>query len=129
MQKLSALFIASLFIFQAFYNLGLTVYWLSNHAYIAAVLCENRDKPALKCDGKCYLRKKMAAAQQETAPKQNTPVKKELKSSKFSEFIVANPWQGKSVSFFHNPLIATIPDYSALEAVDPIFHPPAAQRA
>lgn len=30
-----------------------------NQAYIAKVLCVNRDKPQLHCDGKCYLKKEM----------------------------------------------------------------------
>lgn len=34
------------------------------HDYIVKYLCVNRDKPALNCDGKCYLAKRMAAAQE-----------------------------------------------------------------
>ncbi|HUM47673.1 MAG TPA: hypothetical protein PLD84_12160 [Chitinophagales bacterium] len=30
-----------------------------NQAYIAKVLCVNRDKPKLHCDGKCYLMKEL----------------------------------------------------------------------
>ena len=30
-----------------------------NKEYIASVLCENRDKPQLACNGKCYLDKKI----------------------------------------------------------------------
>lgn len=30
--------------------------------YIANVLCENKEKPALECNGKCYLTKEMAKA-------------------------------------------------------------------
>ena len=30
-----------------------------NRNYIAANLCENRDKPAMKCEGKCYLCKRL----------------------------------------------------------------------
>ena len=30
-----------------------------NKEYIASVLCENRDKPELACNGKCYLNKKI----------------------------------------------------------------------
>lgn len=31
----------------------------ANYDYIASVLCENRDKPFLECNGKCYLEKKL----------------------------------------------------------------------
>ena len=31
----------------------------ANYDYIASVLCENRDKPFLECNGKCYLEKQL----------------------------------------------------------------------
>jgi len=31
----------------------------SNYDYIANVLCENRDRPYLECNGKCYLEKQL----------------------------------------------------------------------
>lgn len=33
-------------------------YWM-NRDYIAAVLCENKDKPELECEGKCHLLKEI----------------------------------------------------------------------
>lgn len=33
-----------------------------NYHYISTVLCENKDKPAMKCNGKCYLKKKINKA-------------------------------------------------------------------
>lgn len=36
--------------------------YYSNKEYIASVLCENRDKPALACNGKCYLEKQLKNA-------------------------------------------------------------------
>ena len=30
-----------------------------NYNYIATVLCENKDKPYLECNGKCYLEKQL----------------------------------------------------------------------
>jgi hypothetical protein len=53
----------------AFYNAGVLGYWVINRADIAANLCENRDKPLLNCDGKCYLAKKIAAAAEEERQK------------------------------------------------------------
>jgi hypothetical protein len=35
-----------------------------NQKYIAAALCENRDKPWLHCNGHCYLAKKIKQAQE-----------------------------------------------------------------
>lgn len=36
-----------------------------NKNYIATVLCENINKPELKCNGKCYLSKKIKQAEKE----------------------------------------------------------------
>ncbi len=34
--------------------------YIANYDYITNVLCENRDKPQLQCNGKCYLSKQLA---------------------------------------------------------------------
>lgn len=34
--------------------------YIMNYDYIVNVLCENKDKPRLNCDGKCYLAKLLA---------------------------------------------------------------------
>lgn len=36
--------------------------YYANYDYIATVLCENRDKPYLECNGKCYLEKQLKKA-------------------------------------------------------------------
>ena len=50
---------------------GTLLYYRANKDYIARVLCENRDKPQLHCDGKCYLAKKLKA-QQDKQDKETT---------------------------------------------------------
>ncbi|MBV1888364.1 MAG: hypothetical protein KUG51_03650 [Urechidicola sp.] len=37
----------------------------TNKEYIASVLCENRNKPELACNGKCYLNKKVKESHDE----------------------------------------------------------------
>ena len=39
--------------------------YVVNYDYIANVLCENKDKPQLQCNGKCYLAKQLKKAQRE----------------------------------------------------------------
>lgn len=34
--------------------------YIMNYDYIVNVLCENKDKPELQCDGKCYLAQMLA---------------------------------------------------------------------
>lgn len=58
---------------------GTLAYYQVNRDYIARVLCENRDKPELHCDGQCYLAKQLKARQDKqdketTARVQNMPL-------------------------------------------------------
>lgn len=58
---------------------GTIAYFQLNKEYIARVLCENRDRPELHCDGKCYLAQRLKTQQekqdqQTTERVQNTPV-------------------------------------------------------
>jgi hypothetical protein len=48
----------------------------SNQATIAATLCENRDRPELNCQGKCYLMKKLKAAEDKEKKQENQTQKK-----------------------------------------------------
>jgi len=50
---------------------GTVAYFHVNRTYIARVLCENRDRPKLNCNGKCYLAK-MLKQQQEKKDKETT---------------------------------------------------------
>ena len=43
-----------------------------NQDSISALFCINKDKPELKCDGKCYLKKSIQASEKEN--KQSKPV-------------------------------------------------------
>jgi len=43
--------------------LGTVAYFNLNRDYVARVLCENRDKPQMNCNGQCYLAKKLKASQ------------------------------------------------------------------
>ena len=48
---------------QSSVRLGWVLYYHINKSRIVATLCENRDKPDMHCDGKCYLRKKLESAE------------------------------------------------------------------
>ena len=43
---------------------GTIAYYHANKEYIARVLCENRDRPQLHCDGHCFLAKRLKAQQE-----------------------------------------------------------------
>jgi len=42
--------------------------YIVNYEYISTVLCENKDKPELKCCGKCHLKKELASASEGEKP-------------------------------------------------------------
>lgn len=48
----------------------------SNQARIAATLCENRERPELNCQGKCYLMKKLKEAEDKEKKQENQTQKK-----------------------------------------------------
>ncbi len=49
------------------FELGWEIYFVVNQDRIAAEKCVNREKPALKCNGKCYLARQLAL-EQKTKP-------------------------------------------------------------
>lgn len=45
--------------FQCVLKLGIVAWYQANKAYVAKELCENKARPQMKCNGKCYLRKQL----------------------------------------------------------------------
>lgn len=74
--------------------------YVVNYEYIAKVLCENKAKPQMHCNGKCHLMKELAKASDAENPKssdkkgsvQPTDVLffEEIKSFKINTFISSN---------------------------------------
>jgi len=57
-----------------------------NYDYISKVLCINKDKPELNCNGKCYLMSKLAAESTSKEDKnKNTPLEHSFSLVFFSE--------------------------------------------
>nr|WP_294869711.1 hypothetical protein [uncultured Pedobacter sp.] len=92
-----------------------------NKNYIASVLCENRDKPMMHCNGKCYLMKKLKQAEEKEKNQSRTAQK-----GHFQEALITH----KTNFNFLSQLIKVIkpielpfalPRHSAA-----IFHPPQA---
>ena len=54
--------------------------YVVNYDYITKVLCENKAKPELKCNGKCHLMKELAIQAEKDTPLQNN---KKITSSEF----------------------------------------------
>lgn len=105
--------------FQCLIKIGLISYYSINIEYIIAELCENKDKPELKCNGKCYLKKKMGEA--DKAEKQTAGIFKQI------EFPVFIPHVHLSIDPEYILIENTIPELKNLYShtlSNKIFHPP-----
>ncbi|MVM38664.1 hypothetical protein GO730_15800 [Spirosoma sp. HMF3257] len=102
---------------------GTIAYYHANKDYIARVLCENRDKPQLHCDGKCYLAKQLKAQQErqnkETASRLQHMPTITLFCAEISSFLM----EPQTIRFFvyHLPTYI-LSDYRAPLAA--LFQPP-----
>lgn len=96
-----------------------------NKEYIAKNLCENRDKPAKKCCGKCYLKKQLKKVSEQD---ENAPGTSVLKIEKLEIAC----WKPTSFTIpahleFSAPASQTpvVPHFNTYLAVTSVFHPPA----
>jgi hypothetical protein len=90
-----------------------------NKNYIATHLCENRDKPWLHCNGKCFFMKKIRQAQEKEKNDE-----RQSQKNLFQEALFA---QKADVRFYSQVLqVMPVPNNRvALPHVDlPIFQPP-----
>ncbi len=63
MKKLVSIVLAVTIISQNLVYAGIGVYYHLNKTYIGQKLCENRNNPALHCNGRCYLSKQLKKAE------------------------------------------------------------------
>jgi len=98
--------------------------YVVNYDYITKVLCENKEKPELQCNGKCHLMKELAKEFENEKPIQNN---KKIASSDFEvlffqEIISLQFTQGNvhdkaiTLDFYDN-------QYYHLNSSN-VFHPP-----
>ncbi len=92
----------------------------ANQKYIAEQLCENKSKPELHCNGKCYLMKKLKAAQERE--------KKEDKANLKSSFQEGIPHRMTGLVFIAPaPLKSDYPQLPVKHTINTattIFQPP-----
>jgi hypothetical protein len=90
-----------------------------NKKYIIANLCENRNRPWLHCNGRCYFMKKIKQAEQKEKSTEN-----EAQKNLYQEAFYTKP----AVIKFHTQLLQVIPvpnNRVALPQVYiPVFQPP-----
>jgi hypothetical protein len=103
--------------------LGIIAHYQLNRDYIARILCENRDRPELHCDGQCYLAKRLKAQQDKqdqdtTKQVQNLPIV-QLFCDVAPSFTFSHPGQLRQSIRFAAILLS---QYVA--PLTPVFQPP-----
>ena len=107
--------------FQFFVKIGIVGHYLLNKEYISKVLCINKDKPSLNCEGRCQLKKKLNQ-QNEQENKLPSSVKEIVETVLFS-----TPIESLSLTSFFKSLDIVTPTYafSCINAYqEAIFQPP-----
>jgi len=103
-------------------NVGIGVYYHINKEYISNQLCINKNKPALHCNGRCYLSKQLKKA--EEGEKQST------QSFKEKDEIFSDDMHALSVAYFPVYSVDYFAPYSTAEPCadnyNALIKPPAA---
>jgi 5-methylthioribose kinase len=99
--------------------------YIVNYDYIVKELCENKEKPALKCNGKCHLMKELAKTAEDN---KNTSSDKKQNVKQEIEVLFCQDFKSLSCSnsyvFINNKINSVYQNLYALTAIQSTFHPP-----
>jgi hypothetical protein len=112
--------LATIMLFKAFLAPAVYIDFKLNQEYISKVLCINRDKPELECDGHCILMDKMKSTQDADHPEQTQGSKSHLIEI-FSD--LTDLFQPLSFTAGHKQFY-TFSEWMLLEGFSEIFSPP-----
>ncbi|HLT49527.1 MAG TPA: hypothetical protein VKZ90_03685 [Aequorivita sp.] len=101
------------------------VEYVVNYDYIVKVLCENKDKPEMQCNGKCHLTKELAkeAGAEDKNPLNGKTSKTEIPQFIISENITEYMFASETeISSFEN--IGYKPNLNSSLYTSKILHPP-----
>ncbi len=111
--------LAFLFLLQSFTRTFIIVNYQLNKDYFSNVLCENKEKKAMHCEGKCHLKKELDKEEKSG----NTPTGN--CKEKF-EITLYNTIHEEEI-IFEDLIIKPVFTYSTIltdKVVFPVFHPP-----
>lgn len=111
--------LAFLFLLQSFTRTFIIVNYEVNKEYISKVLCENKEKKAMHCEGKCHLKKELDKEEK----KESTPTgssKEKVEITLFNESIPVLFIHTANKVIYPADYIAILPQNCSIA----IFHPP-----
>ena len=88
MRKVTAIFLALIFTLPFWVKGLVLIHFMVNRTYIVEHFCENKDKPQLCCEGKCYLHKELKKIEPFESDTQAPPVTSWLSKWEFADFDV-----------------------------------------
>lgn len=86
MRQTAALFFVLLLTLPLWVKGMVLLHFWANRAYIAERFCENKDKPQLHCEGKCYLHKQLKKAEPPEKDSTAPPTANWLKKWELADF-------------------------------------------
>jgi hypothetical protein len=92
-----------------------------NQKYIASTLCENRDKPEMHCNGKCYLAKKIKQAEEKERSQEQQSQK-----NRFQEALITYKYKFNFASDIIKAAVSFEQPFNLPQHSTSIFHPPQA---
>ncbi|MCC6186615.1 MAG: hypothetical protein IT256_05620 [Chitinophagaceae bacterium] len=125
MKKITTVILLLCLSCQLVLKLSIITWFEINQEYIAATLCENKDKPELTCCGKCVLTKQLKKADNlEQNEKKNEPTKAEKTAT--VQFVIPNNIATARQVIFpqESPTFAPFSQYLLQGYRQDIFHPP-----
>lgn len=128
MKTFKVIFLLLLLTSKLFYSFFWQVNFYINQQEITRLECENKDKPLMKCNGKCYLAKQLQKAENELNEKKSKQEKSKntIKLLEGSAFIAPQKTPFSS-NFSFQIETTNFVSYSKnllTGATYPIFHPP-----
>jgi len=116
----SMLLLATVMLFKAFLAPAVFIDFKLNQDYISKVLCINRDRPQLDCDGQCILMQKMKSTQDADHPEQSQSSKTQLLEifSELTALFLPMSFPSVQEEFFPYNESVSVENFSS------IFHPP-----
>ena len=122
MTRILSILLLSIFLFQNFTKVFILANYQLNKEYIAANLCENKNKPQLNCEGHCQLKKQLEKDEKQQQSPVN-PIKEKNEVQLCAD-------KKSSFSFFPSLILTeTAPfenSYISGKHLLSVFHPPTA---
>lgn len=114
--------LVSVFLLQTFSTTIVVADYQINKEYVANVLCVNKSKPKMHCNGKCHLKKELKKAEQ----KENSPVNPLNEKNEIQLFSQSNSTTAlfSSVLVTQDKLMSDYAFHLSDKHLDSVFHPP-----